>query len=107
MTSLSQRRRRRWGISKRVTKAKKRLLERRKAVEASIGHLKAAHRLPRNCFKGAQGDAMNPIPAAAGFNFRWLMQWIALFRHWSCGAVMGLVGQSELKACSAMASAAA
>ena len=55
-----------------MSKAEKRLLKRRQAVEPSIGHLKADHRMRRNFLKGALGDAMNPILAAAGFNIRWL-----------------------------------
>ena len=60
------------GKPKRMSKAEKRLLKRRQAVEPSIGHLKADHRMHWNFLKGVQGDAMNPILAAAGFNIRWL-----------------------------------
>ena len=62
-----------------MSKAEKRLLKRRQAVEPSIGHLKADHRMRRNFLKGTLGDAMNPILAATGFNICWLMRWIALF----------------------------
>jgi IS5 family transposase len=34
----------------------------------------------RRChLKGALGDAMNPVLAAAGYNLRWLMRWIIAF----------------------------
>ena len=95
------------GKPKRMTKAEKRLLKRRQAVEPSIGHLKADRRLRRNFLKGTRGDAMNPILAAAGFNLRWLMRWIVLFWRWLWVAVMGLVGQTGMEDRSEMASAAA
>ncbi|HHW4683183.1 MAG TPA: hypothetical protein ACQGQI_08495 [Xylella sp.] len=40
-------------------------------------HLQQKHRLDRCWFKGKQGDAVNAIAAAAGYNLRWLMRWIA------------------------------
>ena len=61
------------GKPKRMSKAEKRLLKRRQAVELSIGHLKADRPMRRNFLKGAVGEAMNPILAAAGFNRRWLI----------------------------------
>jgi IS5 family transposase len=67
------------GKPKRMSKAEKRLLKRRQAVEPSIGQLKADHRMRRNLVKGTLGDAMNPILAAAGFNIRWLMRWLVVF----------------------------
>ncbi|MEX0450190.1 hypothetical protein V6X63_10580 [Spiribacter sp. 221] len=67
------------GKPKRMSKAEKRLLKRRQAVEPSIGHLKADHRMRRNFLKGALGDAMNPILAAAGFNIRWMMRRLMIF----------------------------
>ena len=49
-------------------------LKRRQAVEPVIGHLKADHRMARCWLKGALGDAINTVMAAAGFNLRWLMR---------------------------------
>jgi IS5 family transposase len=95
------------GKPKRMTKAEKRLLKRRQAVEPSIGHLKADHRLRRNSHKGARGDVMNPILAAAGFNHRWLMRWIALFWRWLWAAIMGPFDRDHLDNRSGMAAAAA
>lgn len=54
------------------------LLKRRQAVEPTIGHLKDEHRMRRCHFKGQLGDALNAVLAAAGYNIRWLMRWIAL-----------------------------
>ena len=49
-------------------------LKRRQAIEPVIGHLKADHRMARCWLKGAKGDALNAVLAAAGFNLRWLMR---------------------------------
>jgi len=54
-------------------------LKRRSAVEPVIGHLKSEHRMRRSFLKGQQGDALNAVLAAAGYNLRWLMRWIRLF----------------------------
>lgn len=51
-------------------------LRRRCAVEPIIGHLKAAHRLDRNYLKGRQGDRINAILAAAGYNFKRIAAWL-------------------------------
>lgn len=54
----------------------KRELKRRSAVEPVIGHLKEEHRLNRNFLKGRQGDCINAVLAAAGYNFRRIAQWL-------------------------------
>ena len=54
----------------------KRELKRRSAVEPVIGHLKEDHRLDRNFLKGRDGDKINAILAAAGYNFRRIAQWL-------------------------------
>ena len=56
------------GQKRRVTEQIKRELRRRSAVEPVIGHLKAEHRMGRNHLAHAQGDAINAILAAAGYN---------------------------------------
>jgi IS5 family transposase len=50
-----------------------RWMKRRAAVEPSIGHLKAEHRLERNRLKGVAGDALNAILSAAAMNFHKLL----------------------------------
>lgn len=57
----------------------KRKMRRRSAIEPVIGHLKAEHRMGRNHLAGAAGDAVNAILAAAGYNFRRLLAWLALW----------------------------
>jgi len=66
------------GQRRRVTEAIKRELRRRPAVEPVIGHAKAEHRLGRNFLKGSHGDAANAALAAAGYNFRRLLAWLAM-----------------------------
>jgi len=65
------------GQKRRVTEAIKRELRRRSAVEPVIGHLKSDHRMGRNFLAHAQGDAINAVLAAAGYNFRRLLAWLA------------------------------
>jgi IS5 family transposase len=95
------------GKPKRMSKAEKRLLKRRQAVEPAIGHLKADHRTRRNFLKGALGDAMNSILAAAGFNIRWLMRWLVVFWRWILSGVLRLMRQSGSDARSDLVTAAA
>jgi hypothetical protein len=66
------------GQSRRVTETIKRELRRRSAVEPVIGHSKAEHRMGRNYLAGTNGDAANAVLAAAGYNFRRPLEWLAL-----------------------------
>ena len=66
------------GQKRRVTPAIKRQMKRRSAVEPVIGHIKNDHRMDRNRLAHAQGDAISPILAAAGYNFRLILKWIRL-----------------------------
>jgi IS5 family transposase len=63
------------GQKRRVTPAIKREMRRRSAVEPVIGHIKAEHRMGRNTLAGQDGDAVNAILAAAGYNFALLLRW--------------------------------
>ena len=65
------------GQVRRTTAAIKREMKRRAAVEPVIGHLKADHRMNRNYLKGQDGDRINAVLAAAGFNFHLLLRWLA------------------------------
>ena len=56
-------------------------MRRRSAIEPVIGHIKAEHRKGRNYLAGYQGDAVNAILAAAGYNFSLLLNW---FRQLLC-----------------------
>src|SRR6185312_15737667 len=65
------------GQVRRVTAAIRREMKRRAAVEPVIGHLKAEHRMDRNHLKGRDGDRINAVLAAAGYNFGLLLRWLA------------------------------
>jgi hypothetical protein len=52
-----------------VTRPIRREMKRRAAVEPVIGHVKAEHRMSRNYLKGRDGDRINAVLAAAGYNF--------------------------------------
>ncbi len=64
------------GQVRRVTKAIRREMRRRAAVEPVIGHVKAEHRMDRNYLKGREGDRANAVLAAAGYNFSLLLRWL-------------------------------
>ena len=63
-------------IPKRATRAVRRMLKRRAAVEPTIGHLKSDNRLSRNHLTGKTGDQINTLLAAAGYNLRKLLRWV-------------------------------
>ncbi len=64
-----------------VTKTIRRETRRRAAVEPEIGHLKAEHRMERYFLKGCDGDRVNAVLVAAGYNFSLLLRWFeALLR---------------------------
>jgi IS5 family transposase len=67
------------GQVRRVTASIRREMKRRAAVEPVIGHVKTEHRMDRNYFKGRDGDRVNAVLAAAGYNFGLLLRWLAEF----------------------------
>lgn len=64
------------GQKRRMTPAIKREMRRRAAVEPVIGHIKNEHRMDRNYLAHTQGDAVNAILAAVGYNFSLLLKWL-------------------------------
>ena len=62
-----------------MTRSIRREMKRRAAVEPVIGHTKAEHRMGRNYLKGRDGDCINAVLAAAGYNFALLLRWLARF----------------------------
>ncbi len=70
------------GQKRGLTAAVKRAFRRRSAIEPVIGHLKNEHRMNRNQLSGTHGDAANAVLAAAGFNFRLLLRWLAYLCAW-------------------------
>ena len=73
------------GQKRGMTDSIKRLMRRRAAVEPVIGHLKADHRMGRNHLAHAEGDAINAVLAAVGYNFPRLLAWLALL----CALILG------------------
>ncbi len=51
-----------------------RWFKRRSAIEPVIGHMKSDNRMDRNYLKGSDGDKINAILAACGFNLRKLLR---------------------------------
>jgi transposase, IS5 family len=66
------------GQKRRMTPKIKREMRRRSAVEPVIGHMKAEHRMGRNYLWYRQGDAINAVLAAAGYNFSLVLRWLRL-----------------------------
>ena len=58
---------------KNITASKRKRHKRRAAIEPVIGHLKHDYRMIRNYLKGATGDAINVMLAAAAMNFKRIM----------------------------------
>jgi len=63
-------------IPKRATRALRRMLKRRAAIEPTIGHMKSDNRLNRNYLTGSEGDKINTLLSAAGYNVRKLLRWV-------------------------------
>ena len=47
-----------------------------RCLEPVIGHVKTEHRMERNYLKGREGDRINAVLAAAGYNFSQLLRWL-------------------------------
>jgi transposase, IS5 family len=79
------------GQKRRMTPAIKREMRRRAAVEPLIGHIKNEHRMERNYLAGTQGDAINAVLAAAGYNFRLLLTWLRLLLRLMLAMLFGAI----------------
>ena len=78
-------------IPKRATRALRRMLKRRAAIEPTIGHLKSDNRLDRNYLTGRAGDRINAVLSAAGYNLRKLLRWIVFAPiFWLTGLAEGI-----------------
>jgi transposase, IS5 family len=64
------------GQKRGVSPAIKKQMKRRAAIEPVIGHVKNEHRMGRNYLAHTEGDRINAILAAAGYNFRLLLNWL-------------------------------
>ena len=56
-----------------MTRALKRALRRRSAIEPTIGHMKTDGRLSRSPLKGTTGDALHAVLCGAGHNIRLIL----------------------------------
>lgn len=81
------------GQKRRVTPAIKREMRRRAAIEPVIGHIKTEHRMGRNYLAHQQGDAINAVLAAAGYNFRLLLTWLRLLLRLLLAVAFGSLQQ--------------
>ena len=72
---------------------KRRLCQRRAAIEPIIGHLKQNYRLTRNWLKGCEGDVINLLMAACAWNLRKWM--IAFFLFEIKGVLWGYIVYAE------------
>ncbi|EMK06155.1 transposase [Leptospira sp. ZV016] len=59
---------------KKMTRWERMWMNRRSAIEPVISHLKQDHNMIRNFLKGKEGDRINAILSAAGFNFSKLIR---------------------------------
>ena len=70
---------------KALTQTVKRKLKRRNAIEPTIGHLKSDNRMGRNFLKGIEGDRINALLSAVGYNMRKLIAaYLYALRKLSC-----------------------
>jgi IS5 family transposase len=53
-----------------------------------IGHLKSDHRMDRNYLALRIGDAVNPVLAAVGYNFRRLLKRLAFWLAWNTASCL-------------------
>jgi IS5 family transposase len=81
------------GQKRRMTPAIKREMRRRAAIEPVIGHIKNEHRMGRNFLAHEQGDAINAVLAAAGYNFRLLLNWLRIILRLLLAMLFGSLKQ--------------
>lgn len=84
------------GQKRGVTGAIKKMMKRRAAVEPVIGHVKDGHRMNRNYLAHTVGDAANAILAAAGYNFRLILNWLRDFLRLFVAILAALVWPREI-----------
>ncbi len=82
------------GQKRGVSPAIKKQMKRRAAIEPVIGHVKNEHRMGRNFLAHTQGDRINAVLAAAGYNFRLLLNWL---RDLLCLLLVAISTQRKLQ----------
>jgi transposase, IS5 family len=78
------------GQKRGVTDTVKKMMRRRSAIEPVIGHVKNEHRMNRNYLAHTTGDAANAILAAAGYNFRLILNWLKHLLWLYCFAIFSI-----------------
>jgi hypothetical protein len=68
-----------------------------KAIEATIGQLKSDNRMNRNYLTGREGDKINAVLSAAGYNLRKLLRWVVFapifwLRWWLTARLAVVIG---------------
>ena len=82
-----------------MTRALRRALRRRSAIEPTIGHMKTDGRLSRSPLKGTTGDALHAVPCGAGHNIRPILAHLrALFAEILAALLRVMVGASARSA---------
>jgi IS5 family transposase len=71
-------------------------MRRRAAVEPVIGHLKSDHRMDRNFLQDREGDRMNALLAAVGYNFNLLLRWLAALLRALLQLIVASAGPREI-----------
>lgn len=82
------------GQKRGVSPALKKQMKRRAAIEPVIGHVKNEHRMGRNFLAHTKGDRINAVLAAAGYNFRLLLNWL---RDFLCLMLAAILVQRKLQ----------
>ncbi|TWT59735.1 transposase [Rubinisphaera italica] len=80
-------------IPKTATRAFRKMLKRRSAIEPTIGHLKSDHRMERNYLKGREGDRINALVSAIGYNLRKLLAGLACAQFFPILAIDKLINR--------------
>ena len=63
-------------------------------IESQAGRLQSEHRMGRNYLAHSEGDRINAILAAAGYNFRLLLNWL---RDLLCLLLTAIFTKQELQ----------
>jgi IS5 family transposase len=74
--------------TRKLTRRLKRLMKRRNAIEAKIGHMKNNSRLDRNFLLGRDGDCINALLCSCGVNLQLLIGVICLHLFYCCFSML-------------------
>ncbi len=69
----------------------KRELRRRSAIEPVIGHCKTDGHLGRNFLHGRDGDRINAVMSAVGYNIRLILKWLRKLLRKIIAVILALI----------------